>query len=341
MNELTPQKKIDLENGVNQGVEAPKPEEVLVQGVLDMSQFPIIAPDSNIDKFLSTGSLQFNLFDTLGCNIFSSISMSEGAINSMGGDPDLGGTKIELSERFACVKAGLNGLSGSSEAQWENEVSNFGLVAQSLWPWTPGLTREQYFQSIPDNIAQIGLKFLQKYIPFPRAVGTDKASLIEALKYGPVKIFIGTGAGWSTNETDGTVPKTLNPMNHAVMLRKIDAQGFHIRDQYDPMLKCLAPDYIIYFAFQTLFKRKNQSSFLFTRDLWYGLSDPDCIHLQLALLNDGEFPPGVTFDEHFGLKTLNAVQKFQVKNNIAHPGEPGYGRVGPKTREALNKLLIK
>lgn len=339
MNDITPQKKQDLEQGVNQGVVAPNPAEVLAQGILDTSQFPIVAPDSNIDKFLSDFDPQFDsLFDTLACNIFSSVAMSEVNINSMGGDVDYGGLKVEFSERFSAVKAGLNGLAGSSEQQWENEISNFGLVLQSMWPWTPGLTREQYFQSIPADVSALGLKFLAKYVPFPRSIGTDHSSIIEALKYGAVKIFIGTGSGWNVGEPN-VIPITDNPISHAVTVRKIDSLGIHIRDQYPPFLKVLSPTYRIYFAFQTLYKQKTQSSFVFMRDLWYGLTDPDCVHLQMALLNDGEFPAGVAFDEHFGLKTLAAVQKFQVKYGISSPGQPGYGRVGPLTRSKLN--LIK
>ena len=42
--------------------------------------------------------------------------------------------------------------------------------------------------------------------------------------------------------------------------------------------------------------------------------------------------------ETFGNLTVKAVQKFQEKYNIAKPGVPGYGTVGPKTRAKINEL---
>src|ERR1035437_4368182 len=103
---MTPQKQRDLEDGINQGVIAPTAEEMMAAGVLDITQFPVIAPDSNLDIFLSDFDAQsVPAFDTLGCNIFSSIGMSEVYLNAIGGDPDyLEDTgKVEFSERKACV----------------------------------------------------------------------------------------------------------------------------------------------------------------------------------------------------------------------------------------------
>ncbi|TSC62652.1 MAG: hypothetical protein Greene041614_314 [Parcubacteria group bacterium Greene0416_14] len=43
--------------------------------------------------------------------------------------------------------------------------------------------------------------------------------------------------------------------------------------------------------------------------------------------------------EYFGAMTEKAVQKFQEKYDIAAPGDPGYGAVGPKTRAKINELF--
>ena len=42
--------------------------------------------------------------------------------------------------------------------------------------------------------------------------------------------------------------------------------------------------------------------------------------------------------ENFGTLTVQAVRKFQEQYNIAKPGVPGYGTVGPKTRAKINEL---
>lgn len=51
----------------------------------------------------------------------------------------------------------------------------------------------------------------------------------------------------------------------------------------------------------------------------------------------GAGSPGQETDM-YGSLTEKAVGKFQEKYNIAKPGEPGYGRVGPKTRAKINEI---
>lgn len=73
----------------------------------------------------------------------------------------------------------------------------------------------------------------------------------------------------------------------------------------------------------------------FTRDLSLGSFGKDVYDLQIALelLGYGDFVPiGV-----FGPKTLNAVIKFQISNNIT----PVAGYFGPKTRTKMFEILSK
>ena len=84
----------------------------------------------------------------------------------------------------------------------------------------------------------------------------------------------------------------------------------------------------------------------FTSPLFKGMSDPKVKLLQ-QLLNSraetklasvGVGSPG-NETNYFGSLTEKAVQRFQEEYNIAGPGDPGYGYVGPKTRAKLNELL--
>ena len=59
--------------------------------------------------------------------------------------------------------------------------------------------------------------------------------------------------------------------------------------------------------------------------------------LQTLLAKDTTVYPSGQVTGFFGPATLNAVQAFQVKNAIVQEGGAGYGKVGPKTREALLK----
>ncbi|KKT17262.1 MAG: hypothetical protein UV98_C0013G0004 [Parcubacteria group bacterium GW2011_GWB1_43_6] len=81
--------------------------------------------------------------------------------------------------------------------------------------------------------------------------------------------------------------------------------------------------------------------FNFVRPLALGLSHGDVRKLQEALKTDSLVYPEGRVTGYFGSLTLKAVQKFQEKYSIASSGEPGYGNVGPKTREKLNELYGK
>ena len=83
-------------------------------------------------------------------------------------------------------------------------------------------------------------------------------------------------------------------------------------------------------------------TFVFTKSLYFGLKDNEVAELQKFLAKDKTiYPEGLTTG-YFGPLTQKAVQRFQCKYNIVCFGTPystGYGSVGPKTRNKLNKSL--
>ncbi|MDD2731995.1 MAG: fibronectin type III domain-containing protein [Candidatus Pacebacteria bacterium] len=76
----------------------------------------------------------------------------------------------------------------------------------------------------------------------------------------------------------------------------------------------------------------------FTKKLTYGTTDEEVRKLQTMLTNEGLYSSVIS--GFFGDNTLNAVKSFQDKYNIVGAGIPGYGIVGPKTREKLNELAL-
>lgn len=87
------------------------------------------------------------------------------------------------------------------------------------------------------------------------------------------------------------------------------------------------------------------SSQIFAKVLLMGMTDPDVVELQRVLNSDPDTriaPSGVgspgNETQYFGVLTLDAVQRFQIKHNIATSDDPAFGRVGPKTREKLNSF---
>ncbi len=78
----------------------------------------------------------------------------------------------------------------------------------------------------------------------------------------------------------------------------------------------------------------------YTKPVPAGSTGGDVSALQNFLKSQGSdvYPEGIV-SGYFGSLTQKAVQKFQEKNGIAKPDDPGYGTVGPKTRAKINELL--
>jgi hypothetical protein len=244
-----------LEQGANTGVK--ENAQPMVGAAFDLSKVKLFFPDGNPDwtAYISVEEPQVGVyFDTEGCNVFSGKHCSEMYMNALGSVPSKyqnAAGKAWLSVRNACIDTGVTN-DGSSEAEFEAAIGSHGFIPEGELPWpytqrTPVFDWDNFYTPETTQEENDGLGFLADYTPVFRAVGTDDASLTAALRYAPVKIFISIGTGYNT---DAVVPKTSNPMCHAVTLRMVDSTGFHIYDHYPPYLKTLAPDYVIFYAYQ-------------------------------------------------------------------------------------------
>lgn len=78
---------------------------------------------------------------------------------------------------------------------------------------------------------------------------------------------------------------------------------------------------------------------VFTKTLYFGLKDEEVTRLQTFLAADPLLYPEGLVTGYYGSLTVVAVGRFQLKYNIVVGSySPGYGIVGPKTREKLNEL---
>jgi peptidoglycan hydrolase-like protein with peptidoglycan-binding domain len=78
---------------------------------------------------------------------------------------------------------------------------------------------------------------------------------------------------------------------------------------------------------------------LFLKPLRWNMHDPDVARLQAYLAKNPAIYPEGNATGYFGDATLSAVQRFQLKYNLAHDGDIFYGYVGPQTRAKLNALI--
>lgn len=76
----------------------------------------------------------------------------------------------------------------------------------------------------------------------------------------------------------------------------------------------------------------------FTRSMYRGTQGADVRDLQQLLAQDADvYPEGLTTG-YYGALTTKAVQRFQIKHGVVSGPGPGYGVVGPKTREKLAEV---
>ena len=81
-----------------------------------------------------------------------------------------------------------------------------------------------------------------------------------------------------------------------------------------------------------------RQSKLFTKTLKKGEENEEIRGLQEFLKKFPDIYPEGLASGFFGPATKTAVQKLQTKYGIVTKQDIGYGYVGPKTREVLNRL---
>ena len=82
-------------------------------------------------------------------------------------------------------------------------------------------------------------------------------------------------------------------------------------------------------------------SYTWKTDIAPGTQHPDVRNLQIALKIIGTFPFPQPVTDYFGNITRSAVMDFQTQYKVASPAEiaAAGGKLGPKTREVLNKMF--
>lgn len=95
--------------------------------------------------------------------------------------------------------------------------------------------------------------------------------------------------------------------------------------------------YLVRFKFQEA--QVPKPIYFFLADMQLGDSNAEVKSLQDCLKWTGDFPTNAESTGNFGPITQAAVQKFQERTLGLAPGDAGYGRVGPRTREKLNETF--
>lgn len=144
------------------------------------------------------------------------------------------------------------------------------------------------------------------------------------------------GAGSAGNETEYFGPATLRAVRrfqeYYGIARQRDLGYGHVGPKTRVKLNELS------LSIQGPVSQEPSTAVPLSRNLGLGSSGDDVRTLQRLLARDPDSYPEGKITGYFGPLTLAAVKRFQERHGIAHPGDPGYGYVGPKTKAKLNGL---
>ena len=237
---------------------------------------------------------------------------------------------INFSQRLLAkmVKTDIN--RGAKFTDVAEIVRTCGLVPDSVWPTNPNITWKEYYAEPPQKIIDQAkeilevFNFLYEWVDNNFALIDDPlgADTLKAMKQAPLQVALGL------------------PAFHAVEMGNLEIdngiENVEIYDSYDPFIKHGNNGLLIHYSLKLVDMIKEPEIkieapiFTFTKNLKYGSNNQDVKMLQQALKYKGYYK--LVLDTSFGVKTKEAVQKYQIDNGLK-----GDGIVGPKTNAILNK----
>ena len=304
----------------------------------------IVSESVNIfwPDFLPVTELQYDIiFDTMGCASFSLSNVIETQVNAhvargkftawaikrMTNLGILVDGKLNASDRVIVVGSGTD-TRGNTMQNVINFVRKNGLVAEKLWPFTPDMTRAQYFSEIPERILEEGrkmkwiIKIAYEWVITDLTAPADRAAIIrKQLEQAPLWAAIPICPGYNDGELVCSCNKTVP--EHCIELAACDDKKVTIGDQYPPAIKELALDYPFLWVMKVVVTPVEP--LILPRNLYFGCVGEDVKRLQAFL--------GVLQTGFYGLQTTKAVGDYQSDCGIT----PTYGYCGPKTRAFLGQ----
>lgn len=162
-----------------------------------------------------------------------------------------------FSGRFVAKMSGTT-KNGNSLKNVGETIRKIGLVPESKWPFTAGMTWEQYYQYPSGEVIKLGRDFLERFQINYEVVPESKFQ--EGLKYAPLQTAV---HAWNGRDHEGHYVKCDGSLNHAVSLfkRTITSLLWGVFDHYklgDSFIKWLNPDFsLMDYGYRFLVTEKN------------------------------------------------------------------------------------
>lgn len=329
-----------------------------------------VNPEADWKCFLPNPEKQKGrLVETMACVSFSALNCIETQINrmiSLGQIPENDLTmlkvlgfidsagKFNASDRFVAKMSGTTKSGNYLTSVW-NAIHNFGLVAESDWPFDmQEFDWDTYYREIPTGIIEKAARIKEIFdfnyeFVFPGASIDARKTIRENIKQAPLQLAAPVCSPWGTTNLITKCGIT-NP-GHATEIYAYDyGVDVKIFDTYDPYNKRIEWEYPMPYIMKGVVALKQpvvapeMFSHSFGRTIKYGERSDEVVALQNALKIDGTFPLDVDSTGYYGNITRNAVRIFSKKYQVADDNELAVvdGKwVGPKTRCKLNELFNK
>lgn len=256
--------------------------------------------------------------------------------------------KFEISERFTAKLSGTTRV-GNTFQNVLDSIRKDGVVPEIKWPAQghPNIDTfnwEKYYESIPDELISLGKEslkyFSMAYERIDAGTQLQKKEVIRyALEHAPVGFAIATCNPWGAR-----VPVCYQNANHAVTCDAFET-SYIVWDSYEPFEKFLEPGYEIHYAVKAVLypvKRNEpvKPPQVLDKDIVFGQVGLEVVKLRDALNKLG-WTNNITSME-YNRELAGVVFRFQLANLrtylemiLSLKGR----RVGPRTREELNRLL--
>jgi len=155
---------------------------------------------------------------------------------------------VNYSDRFPGYLQGTSQNGNSMNNQLECD-RKYGCVKEEEWPFKEDFNWNIYYQKPPQEILDMGQRWLKDYTFGYDGVWVTKTMIIEALKYSPLYVAV---YAWYKK---GMLYFSVNKPNHASTI--ISRDKYICYDSYDPFIKHLDEDFKIYYVKRIYLEKKS------------------------------------------------------------------------------------
>ena len=297
---------------------------------------PIINESGDYTLFLPTGEKQAtNYFDPYSCVSSSLTNVVETLLSlqmewditlkplleSLGALDENG--KPNFSERFVAVGSGTIPGRGNSQHNVFEFVRKNGLVGEKHWPSRLDMTESEYFALTPQNIKDLGKKFLQYFSFEYEDVGESNAELKEALKRSPLCVVV--GGTYLGSEIGMSLYRPVSlpvQYNHQVenYAQEYNVSDFSssvplihdIFDSYEPFKKRFWEKYPFAYA-KAIYLKKKLIPMMYKKIGQPAICFKHLAEPYLIAFADGSIPGGDLFKSLFGVEKYSDLPRQDVE----------------------------